>query len=133
MQGDDVAAWQWGRAHQARSEHRPFSRVKLLARWFELRTPVGGDSHTVNVSRVLYKPDATTGEIYLDDHGPSLRALYDVADPRRSRFMHSTGQSGLPWSKWYSTFVHDWVKVEYVPLWSADPPMATLVMSPAAN
>jgi penicillin G amidase len=131
MQGDDVTAWQWGRAHQARSEHRPFSRVKLLARWFELRTPVGGDSFTINVSRVLYRPDATTGEFYLDDFGPSLRALYDVADPKKSRFIHSTGQSGLPWSKWYSTFVHDWAKVDYVPLWSADPPMATLVMSPA--
>ena len=104
-QGSDVSKWQWGRAHQARSEHRPFSRVKLLARWFELRTPVGGDTYTVNVSRVLFKPDPTTGELYLDEHGPSLRALYDVADPTKSRFMHSTGQSGLPWSKWYSTFV----------------------------
>ncbi len=130
-QGDHVASWQWGRAHQARSEHRPFTRVKLLAKWFELRTPVGGDSFTVNVSRVLYKPDATTGELYLDDHGPSLRALYDVADAKNSRFIHSTGQSGLPWSKWYSTFVHDWAKVDYVPLWSAEPPMATLEMSPA--
>jgi penicillin amidase len=130
-QGGNVARWQWGRAHQARSEHRPFSRVKLLARWFELRTPVGGDSFTLNVSRVLYRPDPTTGELYLDDHGPSLRAIYDVADAKRSRFMHSTGQSGLPWSKWYSTFVHDWAKVDYVPLWSDEPPMATLTLSPA--
>ena len=130
-QGRDVSSWQWGRAHQARSEHRPFSRVKALARWFELRTPVGGDTYTVNVSRVLYKPDPTTGEIYLDDHGPSLRAIYDPADPKRSRFMHSTGQSGLPWSKWYSTFVRDWTQVDYVPLWSAEPPLATLTMSPA--
>jgi penicillin amidase len=129
-QGSDVSKWQWGRAHQARSEHRPFSRVKLLARWFELRTPVGGDTFTVNVSRVLFKPDATTGEFYLDEHGPSLRALYDVADPKKSRFMHSTGQSGLAWSKWYSTFVEDWAKVDYVPLWSDEPPMATLTLEP---
>jgi len=129
-QGSDVARWQWGRAHQARSEHRPFSRVKLLARWFELRTPVGGDTYTVNVSRVLFKPDSTTGELYLDEHGPSLRALYDVANPKNSRFMHSTGQSGLAWSKWYSTFVEDWAKVDYVPLWHDEPPMATLRLEP---
>ena len=104
--------------------------MKLLARWFELRTPVGGDTFTVNVSRVLFKPDATTGELYLDEHGPSLRALYDVADPKKSRFMHSTGQSGLPWSKWYSTFVEDWAKVDYVPLWHDEPPMATLRLEP---
>ncbi|HEY6512871.1 MAG TPA: penicillin acylase family protein [Burkholderiaceae bacterium] len=128
--GSDVSKWQWGRAHQARSEHRPFSRVKLLARWFELRTPVGGDTYTVNVSRVLFKPDPTTGEHYLDEHGPSLRALYDVADPKKSRIMHSTGQSGLAWSKWYSAFVEDWAKVDYVPLWSDEPPMATLLLQP---
>jgi penicillin amidase len=130
-QGGDVAGWQWGKAHQARSEHRPFSRVKPLAPWFELRTPVRGDTFTVNVSRVLFKPDATTGELYLSEHGPSLRALYDVADPKQSRFMHSTGQSGLVWSKWYSTFVEEWAKVQYVPLWSAEPPMATLKLDPA--
>jgi hypothetical protein len=75
--------------------------------------------------------DATTGELYLDEHGPSLRALYDVADPKKSRFMHSTGQSGLPWSKWYSTFVEDWAKVDYLPLWHDEPPMATLRLEPA--
>jgi len=80
---------------------------------------------------VLFKPDPTTGELYLAEHGPSLRALYDVADPTKSRFMHSTGQSGLAWSKWYSTFVEEWAKAEYVPLWSSEPAMATLALEPA--
>jgi hypothetical protein len=82
--GADVAAWRWDHAHIARSEHRPFSHVKLLARFFELRTPVGGDTTTVNVSRVGLKPDAVTGELYLDEHGPSLRALYDL--PSSAKF-----------------------------------------------
>ncbi|HSN32249.1 MAG TPA: penicillin acylase family protein, partial [Ideonella sp.] len=93
--GTDVAAWRWQDVHVARSEHRPFSKVKALAPLFELRAPVGGDTYTVNVSRVNLRPDALTGERYLDEHGPSLRALYDLADPRRSRFMHSSGQSGF--------------------------------------
>jgi penicillin amidase len=131
-QGDDVSRWLWGRAHQARSEHRPFSRVKALARWFELRAPVGGDSFTVNVSRVLYKPDATTGELYLDEHGPSLRALYDLGNPAQSRFMHSSGQSGIPWSKWYQSFVQSWVQVDYVPVWNSEPPVGTLTLKPGA-
>lgn len=131
LAGADVAQWRWGRVHQARSEHRPFSRVKPLARWFELRTPVGGDSFTVDVSRVLYKPDPTTGELFLADHGPSLRALYDLADPKRSRFMHSTGQSGLPWSKWYANLMPGWARVQYLPLWGhGEPALATLVLSP---
>ena len=47
--GAEVSKWRWGDAHQARSEHRPFSRVKSLANWFELRMPAGGDTYTVNV------------------------------------------------------------------------------------
>jgi penicillin amidase len=116
-QGADVAKWQWGRAHQARSEHRPFSRVKPLAKYFELRTPVGGDTYTVNVSRVTLKPDATTGELYLDEHGPSFRALYDLGDPGKSRFMQSTGQSGIVFSPLYSSFVDRWREVQGVPVW----------------
>lgn len=115
--GPDVSKWRWGAAHQARSEHRPFSRVKALARFFELRTPVGGDTHTVNVSRVGLLPDATTGELFLNEFAASLRALYDLGDPAQSRVMHSTGQSGLFFSPQYRSFVEPWRAVQYVPLW----------------
>jgi penicillin amidase len=128
--GTDVSKWQWGAAHAARSEHRPFSRVKALASWFELRTPVGGDTYTLNVSRVALRPDATTGELYLDEHGPSLRALYDLGDPTKSRVMHSSGQSGIVFSPLYRAFVQRWARVEYVPLWSA-PAERTLLLQPA--
>ena len=117
LQGADVAAWQWGRAHQARSEHRPFSRVKLLAKWFEVRAPVGGDAYTVNVSRVNLKADASTGEFYLDEHGPSLRGRYDLGDLSQSQVIHSTGQSGIPWSPLFRSFAERWVAVDGVPLW----------------
>ncbi|MBP6543836.1 MAG: penicillin acylase family protein [Piscinibacter sp.] len=129
LQGPDPAAWRWDRAHQARSEHRPFSRVKALAPWFEMRAPMGGDTYTVNVSRVGLKPDATTGELYLDEHGPSLRALYDLGDPAQSRFMHSTGQSGISLSPLYRSFVERWAKVDYVPVWGGAAEH-TLVLQP---
>jgi len=127
--GADVEAWRWGAAHQARSEHRPFSRAKSLARFYELRAPVGGDTFTINVSRVTFRPDPTTGELYLNEHGPSLRALYDLADPAKSRVMHSSGQSGLPWAGHYRDFVDPWARVEYVPLWRGEA-MQTLVLKP---
>lgn len=116
--GADPAAWRWGNAHQAKSEHRPFSRVKLLAGLFELRVPVGGDTHTVNVSRVGLRPDETTGELYLDEHGPSLRALYDLGNPVNSMVMHSTGQSGIVFSPLYRNFSGRWQRGDYVPLWA---------------
>jgi penicillin G amidase len=117
--GSDVSRWRWDAAHIARSEHRPFSKVKPLAKLFELRTPVGGDTYTVNVGRVGLKPDATTGELYLDEHGPSLRAVYDLGEPANSRFMHSTGQSGILFSPLYRSFVAPWAQVDYVPVWGA--------------
>jgi penicillin amidase len=116
--GKNVSKWRWGAAHQARSEHRPFSRVKPLAPFFELRVPTGGDTFTVNVSRVALQPDSTTGELYLNEHAASLRALYDLNDLSQSRVMHSSGQSGLPWSQHYGSFVKPWAEVQYVPLWA---------------
>lgn len=130
LQGADPARWQWGAAHQARSEHRPFSKVPALARLFELRVPVGGDTYTVNAARVNLNADPVTGERYLNEHGPSFRALYDVQEPGRSRVMHSTGQSGLPFAATYRAFVQQWAKVDYVPLWSA-PPEDVLRLEPS--
>ena len=127
--GGDVESWRWGRAHIARAEHRPFSNVGLLAPWFELRAGKSGDTYSVNASRVGFKPLARTGELYLNEHGPSLRALYDVTRPDNSRVMHSSGQSGLVFSPQYRSFVDDWVKVRYVPLWSA-PARHTLTVRP---
>lgn len=128
--GNDVAKWQWGAAHLARSEHRPFSNVGLLAPWFELRTPVGGDTFTVNVSRVGLRPLPRTGELYLDEHGPSLRALYDLGTLANSRVMHSSGQSGIVFSPLYGSFVAPWTQVRDLPLWATDAPVSSLTLSP---
>jgi penicillin amidase len=128
--GGEPEQWQWGHAHQARSEHRPFSRVKALSPWFELRVPVGGDTFTVNAARVGLRPDATTGELYLHEHGASLRALYDLADPAQSRFMHSTGQSGIFFSPLFRSFVRPWADVRYVPVWPRGAPEQVLVVQP---
>jgi penicillin amidase len=132
LQGPDPSKWQWGNAHVARAEHRPFSRVKALSPLFELRTPVGGDTYTVNVARVNLRADSTTGERYLNEHGPSLRALYDLKDPSQSRIMHSSGQSGIPLSRHYHDFLPRWAAVDYVPVWMpAGQGGATLTLRPA--
>ncbi len=129
--GADVSTWKWQRAHQMRAEHRPFSRVPALARLFELRAPVGGDTHTINVSRVGLKPDPVTDELYLDEHGPSLRAVYDLADPVQSRVIQSSGQSGIVFSPRYRSFLPLWASQRYVPLWRAGLPEETLLLRPA--
>lgn len=107
--GDDVAAWRWGDAHPAISVHRPFSNVKPLARFFEVRVPTGGDPFTVNVGQYhLDKADAP----YANRHAASLRALYDLADLDRSRFVYQTGQSGNALSSRYRDMSAAWAANE---------------------
>ncbi|MEC9347251.1 MAG: penicillin acylase family protein [Pseudomonadota bacterium] len=111
--GEDRSAWRWGDVHRAKSNHNPFTYVPVLRDLFDLSTPVGGDSFTVNVSRNAIgdetDPFATT-------HAASLRAIYDLDDPNGSLFMHSTGQSGHVLSPHYDDFVERWRQVSYIPL-----------------
>lgn len=115
--GPAPAKWRWSDLHVARSEHRPFSKVAALARFFEVQAPTGGDTHSVNATRVTLNPGPVGSHTYASEHGPSLRALYDLADPSRSRVIHSTGQSGLFFSPHYRDFAADWAAVRYVSLW----------------
>ncbi len=128
--GNDVAAWRWGQAHVARSEHRPFSKVPVLHRLFELRTAVGGDTHTVMAMRVGLRPDQLTGDLFHVDHSASLRAVYDVADRSKSGVVHSTGQSGIVFAAGYRAFVGPWTRGELLPLWPQGAPAAVLVVQP---
>ncbi len=103
----------WGDRHIAVSEHRPFSKVPLLARLFELRVPVRGDTWTVDVGRLSIADNEAP---FASHHAASLRALYDLADLDASVFMQSTGQSGNPFSPHYADLNSAWARVEYLPM-----------------
>lgn len=109
----DPAQWQWGQAHTARSEHRPFGKVPLLAKFFDVRVPSAGDGYTVNVGRFNLNDEQ---EPFTSRHAPSLRALYDLSDPENSRYIHSTGQSGNLLSPLYRNLAERWANVAYLPM-----------------
>lgn len=112
-QGEDVSRWSWGQAHPAISVHRPFSNVPVLARWFEVRVPTGGDPFTVNVGQYhVDKADAP----FANRHAASLRAIYDLAEPENSLFIYQTGQSGNVFSPHYRDMAREWAEVRYRPL-----------------
>ena len=110
--GTDASRWRWGQAHPAVSVHRPFSNVKPLAKLFEVRAETGGDPFTVNVGQ--YWLNET--EPYANRHAASLRAIYDLADLDKSRFIYQTGQSGLVFSGRYRDMAAQWAAVQYRPL-----------------
>ena len=109
-QGDDPAAWRWGQEHRARGEHRPLARSPL-ARIFNLEGPAPGSTYTVNSFDFDPLDDE---EPFVSTHGPSLRAIYDLADLDRSLFIHSSGQSGNVLSPLYRNFEARWRSGEYV-------------------
>jgi penicillin amidase len=113
--GQDIRTWRWDAAHQMVAEHRPFSRVKPLNALFTLSLPMGGDTYTVHALRVGLGGQAA--HRYRATHGPSLKAVYDLGDRSQSRFIHSSGQSGLPWAAGYRAWLGDWAKGQGVPVW----------------
>ena len=111
--GEEISRWQWGEPHAAHMQHRPFSRVAPLARLFDIRVPTPGDAFTVNVGRSDLANEAAP---FASRHAASLRALYDLADPQASLFIHPGGQSGNPFSAHYRSFAGAWARGEYVPM-----------------
>jgi len=109
--GEDMMAWRWGAAHVALHEHRPFGRVPWLARWFDITVPSPGGPYTVDVGRSNFFDDERP---FANRHAPSLRAIYDLADPEASLYIYSGGQSGNPLSPDYRAFSAAWARGEYI-------------------
>jgi penicillin amidase len=105
------SSWRWGAVHTAAGDHRPFGFVPGLAGLFNVSPETPGDSYSVDVGAITIRDEAHP---FANHHAPSLRAIYDLADLDRSRYMHSTGQSGNVMSPWYASFAERWERVEYI-------------------
>jgi len=127
--GADWRNWRWGEAHQVIQSHRPFSQVPVLRRFFELRAPAPGGTYTVNVAT----PRFSGKQPYAFSHAPSFRAVYDLADLSRSRYVLPAGQSGNPLSARHDEMLPLWLKGETVtiPLGPPDSGWDRLILRPA--
>ena len=111
--GVNVSHWTWGSAHNALSAHKPFGNVALLAKFFDVREPTGGDTYTVNVGQYWANDDKLP---FANRHAASMRTLFDLADLEKSQFIYQTGQSGLVFSSRYRDMSAAWASVQYRPL-----------------
>jgi penicillin G amidase len=125
--GDDMAGWQWGRAHTALFANAVFSRIPLLAGWINPSIATGGASDTVDhmpsLVRDAQHPFATT-------FGASLRIITDLAVPDESRMIVAPGQSGNPLSPHFADLLGRWRDFGLLMPGHA-PPVATLDLVPA--
>lgn len=111
--GGDRRRWRWGEAHPARMAHAIFQDQAALAWLFNVEVASGGDNTTVNVGH--FAP-GNERRPFTSSHAASLRALYDLADLGRSRFVTATGQSGNPLSPYYRDLTALWASGRSVPI-----------------
>ncbi|MSO74094.1 MAG: penicillin acylase family protein [Alphaproteobacteria bacterium] len=111
--GEDMAAWRWGEAHAVHARHRVLGEVPGLGGLFEINLPHGGERDTVNAGGFTVTDEL---DPFGQNHGASYRAIYDLANPDRSVFIQSSGQSGNPFSPFYKSFAPLWQTGGYVPM-----------------
>jgi len=87
-QGNAPADWRWWRPHRAIFANPFLSRVPIVRRAARASVPVAGDETTL-----LRAGDGVLGR-FSAIHGAAYRGVYDLADPGRSRFIVTPGQSG---------------------------------------
>jgi penicillin amidase len=124
--GDEMARWQWGRAHIAYFPNAVFERVPLLRDWLRVTIPTPGGYDTVNRGPSQIRDDAAP---YEQRFGAGLRIVTDMAAPQDSQMMTAPGQSGNPLSPHYADLLGRWRAFDWIhPAHGA--PAATLTLAP---
>jgi penicillin amidase len=136
--GKDRGKWKWGDLHTATFVSMPLGESGVgLIEGMVNRGPfaVGGSMATVNNTAWLaYYEDKGFEVVFL----PSMRMVCDLSDFTRSLSVHTTGQSGHPYSSHYSDMIDLWRNIEYHSmLWTREQVEAAsvdlLVLNPASG
>ncbi len=122
--GPDPSAWRWDRLHRAVFPHDVFHEVPVLRRFFDLEVGQGGDGSTVNVGSV-----AQDGSFAMGD-GPSYRQIVDLGALPRSRYVHTTGQSGNVFDRRYRDLLPEWRAGRYFEIGTAPAADVLILQSP---
>ncbi len=111
--------WMWGDLHTSTFVSNPLglSGIGPIENMVN-RGPfaTGGSTDTVNSTSW----DASSGSFALT-WLPSMRMIVDLGDLTRSITVHTTGQSGHPYSEHYDDMIDPWRNIEYYPmLWTQE-------------
>jgi penicillin amidase len=110
--GQPLDELRWGAAHVAQFPHPILSRMPYFDDLFGYGVATDGGDNTLNKAGASFRGAADS--LFEDIHGPGYRAVYDLADLNRSRFMIATGQSGNPFSPHYGNLATRWRDGIYV-------------------
>ncbi len=101
-EGPDPSAWRWGSVHHAVFENAFLQAIPLLGRLGRREVAVPGDDST------LFRGGSGLLDDFQSRHGGAYRGVYDLADPERSRFVVTPGQSGNWLSPHAWNLMQDW-------------------------
>jgi len=132
--GRDMERWKWGDLHKATFVSNPLGSSGtgfIESRVNRGPIAVSGSMATVNNTAWGVGSDEDFEVLYL----PSMRMIVDLADFTRSVSVHTTGQSGHPYSSHYSDMIDPWRNIEYHPMmWTREQveeaAVSRLVLSP---
>ena len=112
--GVDRATWSWGEAHTATFVSKPLgqSGVGIFEKLVN-RGPISVGGMTDTISNTRWNVSAGTFNV---KSIPAMRMVVDLADLSRSVGIHSTGQSGHPFSKDYDSMIADWQAIQAYPM-----------------
>jgi penicillin G amidase len=88
----------WGNYKATHIDH--LTKIPALSR---INLNVGGGTHNINATK--------------DKHGPSWRMVISLTAKTEAYGVYPGGQSGNPGSKYYDSFVNQWVAGKYYSLW----------------
>tara|TARA_B100000676_G_scaffold297921_1_gene340224 strand:- start:46002 stop:48368 length:2367 start_codon:yes stop_codon:yes gene_type:complete len=109
--GSDRSTWKWGAAHFAKFDHAVLGQVPVIGRFFNIRLPSDGGPYTVHRGNTRVGNRQTP---FASVHGAGYRAVYDLADPAKSRYIVSPGQSGNWFSPHYKDLAKRWRDGGYI-------------------
>ena len=117
--GADMTRWRWGDAHKATHTAEPFGAFPVIGSWFNREIEMDGGPFT------LLRGDHSmrSERPYAAIHGAGYRGIYDLADPDRSQYIISTGQSGNLYSPHYDDLIGLWARKDYIAIPTAKPAM----------
>jgi penicillin amidase len=120
--GADPNGWQWGKLHTITFVHRALGTQPVAFIYNRGPFPASGYTALVNNTGGSFGFAYAPGNPQLTDimkqtYGPSLRQIVDLSNLNASRFIHTTGQSGLPTQSHYDDFIDKWRNIQYVPMW----------------
>ncbi len=119
--GPDMKDWRWGAEHRAMLQHQVYAHVPLFDRLSDLSVASSGGFYTLDRgggSDSAAMPFART-------QGGGFRGLYDLKEPKNSRFVIATGESGHIFSRHYGDLVPLWNDVKSITLSGSEDELKT--------